>query len=261
MQTYADLTVDQLLLFLMAFIRIATMMAVFPIIGSRGTPTTVKAGISIILTIIVFPTMAPRVVEIPTNVLSFSLIAIKEVLVGLVLGFAGGIFFAIIQYGSRIIDQEMAFTFSETVDPLTEVTVTPIAQLNMVIFSVSFLLLGGHRIFIQALAHSFEVISVGNVHYNSGPLSLHLIKMTAQIFDLGLRFAAPVMVSLIVSTAALGIIARTVPQLNIFIIGIPLKIVMGFFIIVLCLPVMFRVFEGMLSTLYIDLFTLIKLMG
>jgi flagellar biosynthesis protein FliR len=261
MQTVADLTVDQLLLFLMAFIRIASMIAVFPIIGSRGTPTTVKAGLSIILTMIIFPLLGPRVVDIPTSVLAFAVIAIKEVLVGLILGFAAGIFFATIQYGSRIIDQEMAFTFSETIDPLTDSQVTPIAQLNMIIFTVLFMVLGGHRIFIQALAHSFEVIKIGNVNLNTGALSVHLIKMTAEIFDLGIRFAAPVMVTLIITTAALGVIARTVPQLNIFIVGIPLKIGMGFLLIVLCMPAMVRIFENMIQSLYIDLFTLVKLMG
>jgi flagellar biosynthesis protein FliR len=261
MQTVADLTVDQLLLFLMAFIRIATMIAVFPVLGSRSTPTTVKAGLSLILTMIMFPLLAPRVVDIPTGIMSFSIVAIKEVLVGLILGFAAGIFFGIIQYGSRIIDQEMAFTFSETVDPLTDAQVTPIAQLNMIVFTIVFLILGGHRIFIQAMAHSFEVIKIGNVHFAAGPLSEHLIKMTAEIFDLGLRFAAPVMVSLIISTAALGIIARTVPQLNIFIVGIPLKIGLGFILIIVCLPTFFRFFEGLMQTLYYDLFTLVKLMG
>lgn len=261
MGTVADLTVDQLLLFLMAFIRIATLVALFPVIGSRGTPTTVKAGLSIFLTLIIFPVIAPRVVEIPTSVIAFSLIAIKEVLVGLLLGFAAGVFFAIIQYASRIIDQEMAFTFAETVDPLTDAQIAPIGQLNMIVFTIVFLLLGGHRIFIQALAYSFEVIKIGSVHYSEGPLSLHLIRMTAEIFDIGLRFAAPVMVSLIVSTAALGIIARTVPQLNIFIVGIPLKIVMGFIIIIISMPVMFRMFENMLQKLGTDLFTLIKLLA
>jgi flagellar biosynthesis protein FliR len=261
MQTVADLTVDQILLFLMAFIRIATMIAVFPVLGSRSTPTTLKAGLSVILTMIVFPLLQTRVVDIPTGVLSFSVLAMKEVLVGFVLGFSASIFFGIIQYGSRIIDQEMAFTFAETIDPLTDAQVTPIAQLNMIVFTIAFLILGGHRIFLQALAHSFEVIQIGNVHYAAGPISQYLAKMTAEIFDLGLRFAAPIMVSLIVSTAALGIIARTVPQLNIFIVGIPLKIGLGFIIIVVCLPTLFRFFEGMMQSLYVDLYTLVKLMG
>jgi flagellar biosynthesis protein FliR len=261
MQTVADLTVDQILLFLMAFVRIVTMVAVFPILGSRSTPTLVKAGLSLILTIILFPLLSPRVVDIPTGVLGFSLLVIKEILVGLLLGFAAGIFFGILQFGSRLVDQEMAFTFAETIDPMTEVSVTPIAQFNMMIFSIAFLLMGGHRIFIQALAYSFEVIKIGNVHYAAGPLSLYLIKMTGGIFDLGLRFAAPLLVSLIVITAALGIIARTTPQLNIFIVGIPLKIALGFVLLVVCLPTLFRFFEGMMLTLRGDLFTLVKLMG
>lgn len=260
MQTIADLTVDQILCLLLAFIRVATIVAVLPIIGSRGTPLTVKAGISIILTIIMFPLLSVRVLEIPTGVLSFAVVAAKEVFVGLTLGFAAGLIFAIVQYGAYLVDQEMSFTFAETFDPMTEQSTTPIAQLFAVVFSVMFLILGGHRMLITAMAKAFEIIPVGSVKLSAGPLAVQLTRMTADIFSVGLRFTAPILITLIMTTTVLGIIARTAPQLNIFIVGLPLKIGMGFILIVVCLPQLFGFFEGMMMSMQQDLMRIIQLM-
>ncbi|MFH0918892.1 MAG: flagellar biosynthetic protein FliR [Fibrobacterota bacterium] len=261
MQTVADVTVDQLLCFLMAFVRITSMIAVLPILGSRGTPVTVKLGLSVILTMILFPLLAVRVLEIPTGLFSFSVLVAKELFIGITMGFAASLIFAILQYGSYIMDQEMSFTFAETFDPMTETSTTPIAQLNAVIFSVMFLILGGHRLLIMAMANAFEIIPLGSVRFNAGPIAWQMTRMTGAIFNVGLAFAAPVVVTLIITTAVLGIIARTAPQLNIFIVGLPLRIGLGFLLIVTCLPQFFAFFEGMVQTMNRDIHMLLRLMA
>lgn len=261
MQTIADVSVDQILCFLMAFTRIATMMAVFPVLGSRNTPGMAKAGFALILAIILFPLIPPKAVALPTGLFSFTVIVAKEVLVGLVLGFAGSLIFAIVQFGGKILDQEMAFAITDTFDPVMETESTAMASFFIVIFTIVLLFIGGHRMFIEALAKSFEVINVGEVHFASGPVSRHLITMTADIFVLGLKFAAPVITSLILTTVVLGIIARTMPQINIFIVGLPLKIGMGFIILIICLPSLNVMFERMVLAMQRDIYILIKLMG
>jgi len=260
MQTIADLTVDQILCFLMAFVRIASTVAVLPIIGSSGTPLTVKAGLSFILTMIMFPLLPVHVLTVPTGLIGFAVLVFKEVFVGLTLGFAASLIFAIIQYGSYIVDQEMSFTFAETFDPMTELSITPVAQLFTVVFSVMLLVLGGHRMLISAMARAFELIPLGNVQFNAGPTAWQITRMIGDIFSVGLRFSAPILVTLILTTTVLGIIARTAPQLNIFIVGLPLKIGLGFLLIVVCLPQLFGFFEGMMMNMQRDLFRLIHLM-
>jgi flagellar biosynthetic protein FliR len=85
--------------------------------------------------------------------------------------------------------------------------------------------------------------------------------MTADIFSIGFRFAAPIIITLIVTTAVLGIIARTAPQLNIFMVGMPLRIGLGFLLIVVCLPQLFTFFEGMMLGVQHDVYRLIYLMS
>ncbi|OGS36151.1 MAG: flagellar biosynthetic protein FliR [Elusimicrobia bacterium RIFOXYB2_FULL_49_7] len=261
MQTVADVTVDQILCFLMALTRIGTMMAVFPILGSRSTPVMAKAAFALALTIILFPLIPAQSVVLPTGVFSFTVVVIKEMMIGMVLGFAGSLFFAVIQFGGKIIDQEMAFAMTDAIDPVTETETTATGQFFTILFSIIFLLIGGHHIFIRAMAYSFEKINVGQVTFASGPIAKHLVKMTADIFILGLKFASPIMATLILTTVILGIIARTLPQLNIFIVGLPLKIGIGFIVIITCLPGFNTLFQSIVFSMKDDLYLLMKLMS
>ncbi|MBL8029352.1 MAG: flagellar biosynthetic protein FliR [Fibrobacteres bacterium] len=253
MQTFADISVDQILLLLIAFVRMATMIVVFPVIGSRATPTSVKAGLAVFLTVAIFPTLPPSTVVIPTGVFSFAILVAKEVMVGLLLGFIGSILFEIVQMGSKLIDMQMGFAMAETVDPLTDQPVTPIAQLTSIIFTLIFLLMGGHHMIIKVAARVFEIIPIGAVYYREGPISLVLMRATGDLFSLGFRFAAPVLVALIIVTVALGIIAKTVPQLNIFMVGMPLQIGLGFFMITVALPSMIVFFEYLMERMINDM--------
>ncbi|OGJ87579.1 MAG: flagellar biosynthetic protein FliR [Candidatus Raymondbacteria bacterium RifOxyA12_full_50_37] len=260
MQNIGDLTVDQILCFLMAFIRIATMVAVFPVLGSRNAPVMVKAGLSLILAIILFPLIPTGVIELPTGLLSFSIVVAKEMLIGLILGYAGSLIFAVLNFAGRMLDQQMAFAMATMVDPVTDSPSTLIAQLNIILFSIIFLLIGGHHMFIEALAYSFTAINITNVHFAAGPTVAKLTQMTADIFVLGFRMASPVFVSLLITDISLGIIARTVPQMNVFIVGLPLKIGLGLVLLIICLPSFVNFFEGMVLQLKKDVYTLIQFM-
>ena len=114
--------------------------------------------------------------------------------------------------------------------------------------------------FIEALAYSFTAINITNVHFAAGPTVAKLTQMTADIFVLGFRMASPVFVSLLITDISLGIIARTVPQMNVFIVGLPLKIGLGLVLLIICLPSFVNFFEGMVLQLKKDVYTLIQFM-
>ncbi len=260
MQTVADLSVDQILLLLIAFVRVATMVALLPIIGSRAAPLTAKAGLSVFLTLAVFPLLPPATIAIPTGLFSFAVLVVKEVLIGLILGFIGSILFAIVQIGSKFIDQQVGFAMAETVDPLTETPVTPIAQLTSIVFTLVFLIIGGHHMLIRVMAKVFEIIPVGAVYLREGPITTVIIRSTSSLFSLGFRFGAPVITALFVCTAALGIIAKTVPQLNIFIVGLPIQIGLGFLMLTVAFPSMIVFFEFLVERMINDMHALTLLM-
>ena len=260
MQTLADVSVDQILLLLIAFVRIATMVVLFPVIGSRAAPNAAKVGLSVFLTLIIFPLLPPAEIAIPTGIFSFAILVVKEVMVGLLLGFIGSLLFETVQLGSKLIDMQMGFAMAETIDPLTDIPVTPIAQLTSIIFTLIFLVAGGHHMIIRIVARVFEIIPIGAVFYREGPISLVLIRSTTELFALGFRFAAPVLVALIIVTVALGIIAKTVPQLNIFIVGLPLQIGLGFFMLSVALPSMIVFFEFLIQKMIEDMHTVTLLL-
>ncbi|MFP4522216.1 MAG: flagellar biosynthetic protein FliR [Fibrobacterota bacterium] len=261
MVNIADLTVDQITLFFLCFIRVVSIIVMMPVIGSGNIPMRVKSALSFFIAIALFPTFPEYTAELPSAVFPFAVIAVKEVLVGIVLGFGANMIFVSLQFAGRLVDQQMAFAMVEVIDPSTDVSVTVMGQFKMIIFTLIFLMIYGHHFLLTALADSFRMIPLTEVSIDSGRLSQQIIFMIRDVFILAVKFAAPIMVTLLMTTISLGIIARTVPQMNVFIVGLPLKIGIGLFTAFVSLPLLYIVFQKMFLRLQEDIYILMDCLG
>jgi flagellar biosynthesis protein FliR len=258
-------TLDTIEAFLLVFVRIATMLSLFPIFGSTTIPLQVKVGLSLFIAVLVFiaapglHTLAPHAGYGPSVPLLFLLI-IKEVLVGLTIGFVSAFLFASVQFAARLIDMEIGFGMVDLIDPMSEESITVMGQLWIVVFTVVLLLINGHYFFILAIEKSFAVIPLADAHMRFGPIASHLIDMTGQVFVLSLKLSAPIYVTLIMTEMTLGIVARTAPQINVYFVGLPGKILIGIVTTVIAFPmlsVLFKkIFEGMMGDIWSVLYLL-----
>jgi flagellar biosynthetic protein FliR len=257
-------TVDTIEVFFLVFVRVSTIIALLPVFGSTSVPPQVKVGLSLILSIILMSSMpvAPAA-ALPhgTPIAFLFLLVIKEVAVGLAIGFTTSFLFSAVQFAARLIDTEMGFGMVDLIDPMADEPVSVVGQLWVIVFTVFLLLINGHYFFIIAMQKSFAVIPLAGLHFKAGLLASQFSTMTGDLFSLALRMSAPIYVALILTEMALGIVARTVPQINIFFVAVPMKIVVGLGCTIIAFPMVAGLFKRIFDGLITDLWSVLYMMA
>jgi flagellar biosynthetic protein FliR len=256
----ADLSAEQIQLFLLTFVRITALVSLLPVFGAAAVPVQLKAGLSFVLALLIFPTLGPPA-QAAVSIPLFFFSVVKEIFVGLVLGFATTFLFAGVQFAGRLIDMQMGFSLVQVIDPFTESQVSTTGQLQILLFTILFLAINGHYFLLLAIQKSFMVIPLLGVQAPAGSLASYFSGLVGNVFVVAIQLAAPVFVVLVLTSLSLGIVARTVPQINIFFVGMPLKIAVGIGTFVLVLPALAAVFQGIVKAMIGDIWKLLHLMA
>lgn len=230
--------------FILVFIRMSGLFIIAPIFGRRNIPAYYKIGFSALLALILVNTITVPVNDDYSNIYGYTFLVVKEFVVGLTIGFAAYIVFSGIYIAGQLIDMQIGFGMVNVLDPLSNIQVSVTTNFYFIISMLIFLSVNGHHLLIQALFDSYKWIPLGGAVYNNNLLN-DIIKVTGNMFLIGFKIAAPVVAAILVSDLALGIISRTVPQLNVFVVGMPLKIVLGIAVIIITIPA----FAGFIHTL------------
>ncbi len=253
---------EQVQIYLLVFVRVSAMLALLPIFGSQNVPVHIKVAVTALLAFMLYPMVQGRgAVEVPLAWGMFVFSVIKELFIGIVIGFAASLLFAGVQFAGRLVDTQMGFAFVQLVDPFTSARVTTLGQLKIIVFTILFLLLNGHYFLLLAVQKSFEVIPLCGAHMPGGKTAYVLTEMTAGVFESAVKLAAPVFVTLVLTSLSMGVIARTVPQINIFFVGLPLKIFLGLGTTIVAFPALAIVFRKMVDQLMRDIWRLLYLMA
>jgi flagellar biosynthesis protein FliR len=218
------------------FFRIAALIATAPIIGDATVPRRVRIGLAVFTTIIVAPTLTkiPNVALLSGD--GFMLIA-RQILIGAAMGFSIRLAFAAVEYAGDIIGLQMGLGFATLVDPETNDQTPMIGSLLRYFASLAFLAANGPLMMIAGVADSFQAMPIasdGGVFGDWKSLALS----GGTVFGLALHMALPVIAALLVTNIALGVMTRAAPQLNLFSIGFPITIGVGFLVLLASLPVL-----------------------
>jgi flagellar biosynthesis protein FliR len=238
--------------FLLVFVRVTSFFLVLPLFSYRTIPATFKVGSGFFLALIIFISMEPMVFEINGT---YYLLIIKEALVGILIGFIAYVMLSAIQTAGGFIDFQMGFGMVNVMDPQTGAQ-SPIMGQYLYIISLLFLLsVNGHHLMLDGIYYSYRFIPLDQVWLPLGNENVIQFVITSfnAMFMIALQLSLPVVASLFLVDVALGIAARTFPQLNIFVVGIPMKIGVSFFIIIIVMGTMMvvvsQIFETMLTTM------------
>ena len=255
--------VDQAGWFFLVFVRIVTIMAFLPVFGSYAVPPQVKVAFALILSTLLFGAVMTndRLAAEEFTLPLFGLLVVKEVMVGIAIGFVASMLFAAVQFAGRLVDTEIGFGFVELMDPMSNETVTVWGQLQVILFTILFLTINGHYFMLLAIQRSFELIPLLGGSLPGGKVAYHLVSITGAVFVTALKFSAPIYVTLVLSELALGAVARTVPQINIFFVGMPLKIAIGLGTAALSLPMLAILFRATVERLVQDIWRLLFYMA
>ncbi len=230
-----NITMEQAQLFILIFLRISAIVALTPILGDRTVPVRVKGGLSLLIAALLFP-----FVKVGSGVLGFDLATLvfrmaSEVFIGAVIGFTARLLFAGVQLAGQLVGFQMGFAIVNVIDPANSDQVSIIAEFQYLIAVLLFLSLDGHHLFLSAMADSFRLVPPLDLHVR-GELFQVLMVFVKDMFEVALKMGAPVIAMLFFMSVGLGLVARTVPQINIFIVGFPLQIAVGLISLGLTLP-------------------------
>jgi len=257
------LTNQQIILFLLMFVRLTAILYLIPIFGHKVVQPRIRIGLAFFLSLILFPIAASKgAVPEVRNLFGFFWMVIMEVGVGVVIGYFTLFIFGAVSFAGSIIDTDMGFAMLSLSDPVDETIMSTATGVFLtLIFTILFLLFNGHYFLLMALQKSFEYIPVGRAAFPSEPLAYAAAGAVTLLMEVAIRLAAPIMVVMFITSVALGIIAKTMPQMNIFFVGAPLKIGVGFLTIIVALPGLVKLFEWVVQRMYKDIWALLKIMA
>ena len=233
-------------------VRVAGLMAIAPIIGGPQVPVRIRAGLALMvtLTILPFTGAAPAI-----NPLSAEgvLITATQILIGVAMGFMLMIVFHAITLAGENIAMTMGLGFAVMQDPQNGVQVPVVSQFYMIMATLLFLALNGHHATLEMLVTSFEYLPIASV---VGPDMLwHLLEWAGLLFRGAVSIALPAIAALLTVNLVMGVMTRAAPQMNIFSVGFPVTMTVGFVVILVTLPGFFPVFENLLSDAFAGITT------
>lgn len=225
------------------FARILALLASAPLIGNAQVPARVKIGLAILITVVVAPTLPPSTVD-PGSGAGLILLA-RESVLGAAMGLAMRIVFAGIATAGDIIGLQMGIGFAQFYDPQSNSQTAVVGQFIGLLGTLTFLSLNGHLVMISTLIESFHAVPVDG---GGGGLWLLLVQSGGMVLHAAVLLSLPLIATLLVVNAALGVLARTAPQLNIFAIGFPITMLVGFVALMLALPYCVPALQGLFET-------------
>jgi flagellar biosynthetic protein FliR len=212
--------------FLFVFFRVGALVLFVPILGSRQVPSSMKIGFILFLSIAIFPLVEGRPLPEPRGIFDLAIFLISDVTIGLGIAFITRLIFTAVQIAGTVVDFQMGFGVVNVIDPQTDTQVSVTAQFHNIIAVLIFLAVDAHHFIIQAIVESFLIINPAEISFAdiTPGYMLHLFSGT---FTTAVKIAAPIMAILFFLSVGLGLVARTVPQMNVFIVGFPLQIGVG----------------------------------
>ena len=219
--------------FILIFCRMTAFIALCPGFSFKSFPNSVKIGLAFSLTTIVFPSVSLLPAEL--SLVTLGGFVLKEVLVGLALGYVSQLLFSGIEIAGQLVDFQVGFSMGAIYDPAMGVNASNYGRIYYWLGIAVFFLMDLHHTVIKSLLGSFQILPVTTAHLDGATVE-GVLKLFVQVFEIALGLAAPLLLVALMVDIILGIISRTVPQINVLMLGMPLKITVSFFIFLLLLP-------------------------
>ncbi|WP_298837171.1 fused FliR family export protein/FlhB family type III secretion system protein [Clostridium sp.] len=224
-----------LLGFIMVLLRISSFFMSLPIFFPTGAPVMLKVGFCVVFTFIIMPGINYQNVNLITNNATLIIFALSEVVTGLMLGYLTKFCFYSAQMAGQLMDFQIGFSMMSMFDPISNDNVTLLGTLLYRVSLVMFFVVDGHHMLIRAIIDSFNNVEIGKFILNQ-QTAMMMVKVFIEFFTLGLKIAIPIILIVIITDLSIGLVSRTVPQLNVMILGMPIKIVIGLACFSLVLP-------------------------
>ncbi|MCL5058558.1 MAG: flagellar type III secretion system protein FliR [Actinobacteria bacterium] len=251
------LNIELVASFLLVFARISSFVVISPLFGGQYAPAIVKAGITFVITVVLFPLVSTPDQLFFSGLGGFAAVLLREVGVGLLMGFLCNLILQTMNILGQLFDLHIGFMMTNFFDPSVGGQITLTAKFLYLTGIILFFVLDGHHMLLLGLAKSFDIIPV-NTAILSGSSAEIIIKAFARMITVAVQLSAPFIAVILIIDVCLGILGRTAPQMNIFMMGFPLKIIAGIMVLAVMAPLLGTAFQSLFRMMEKDLYTLLK---
>ena len=241
-------------MFLLVLTRVSSIFIISPFFSAQNIPNVLKIGFSFILSLLISVTLD---INIDLEGTTFVAAIAKELMVGLIIGFISYMFFTIFYIMGQLIDMKIGFGMVNVMDPQHKVQVPLMGNFYYILAFLILLFINGHHIIINAIIDSYEFIPIGKFVLGED-ITFSLINILSKTFATGFKLAAPIIGIILLMDLLLGILARTIPQMNVFVVGMPLKILVGLLIISVSIPIFYTITIDIFNETVSEIYNFLK---
>jgi flagellar biosynthetic protein FliR len=240
---------DYIPTFLLVFMRMTGLFVLSPVFGRRNVPAYLKIGMSFMMALVLLNTIPLQSIDIVNNIWLYVWILFKEMLIGMAMGYITTLAFSAILIAGQIMDFQIGFGMVNAFDPVNEVAVPIVGNLINMMALLLFFGMNGHHALISLLFDSYTVLPIGDFSIKPDIL-WYILGIFVQTFIWAIKLAIPLMAVLLLTEVMLGILSRALPQMNVFVMGMPIRLMIGLIMLLLVLPVYVNLMEPLFAEMF-----------
>ena len=230
-------SVKSIIVFILILTRLSGMLITAPLFSTFPIPLQLKVGLAALTAFIMYPfVMQTSGFVIPTDLVSLSILLFKELMVGIMIGFCASLIFTGIQIGGQILSIQMGLAIANALDPVTKQQVPIVGQFYLFLASLIFISINGHQWLFSTIHESYMSIPVGLNFDFSFQMTEQIVYFATQLFAVAFSIIIPIFGILFIITLLMGFMAKLMPQMNIFMVVMPLKIYIGLALVTMLMP-------------------------
>ena len=247
---FFDILQSHTAVYLLLLTRTSGIFVMSPFFGSLNIPVQIRAAAAFVFSLVLFPVVdAYEIVYAPPSIYMYAAAVLTEFFIGWLIGFVAYVSFAAINMAGKMMDMQVGFAIVNVMDPTSGQQMPLIGSFLYNLALIVFLVTNGHHMIVAALVESFRAVPILAAQFDSS-LSLLIAQFTTGIFITGIKIAMPVTFAVLLTNVGLGILARTMPQLNIFVVGIPMHIFIGLTVLAMVIPFYVMFLDVLFNEMY-----------
>ncbi len=254
MENIYHFTLTEVVCFGMVLLRMTAFIVAWPVFGTNLVSTPIKILFALALTFILYPVVGYKQLNPEALV---EIVAVREIFIGLSLGFLSRLFFFAVGIAGQLISITIGLSSAQLFNPAVNENSTSIEQFHLILASLFFLSINGHQMLLSALAKSFEFVPLSAQFINIKAFG-QLDVLIQEIFLIGVRLSAPILISILFLNLAMAVIGRAVPQMNVLVTSMPVNILVGFVVLFVTVPLLLGQMDDLVSITFARLFQVMK---
>ena len=252
-----SIPLPQLQMFFLIFMRVGAILMTMPIFKNKSIPVLFKLGLALAASFVLFPILKLENFPVASGVVPLAIGILGEILLGITIGLAVTLIFVGLQLAGQLAGYQMGLALARVMDPSAGQQVPLLAQFYQLFALLIFLTVNAHHWFLRALADSYQLVPPFGFRFSSSLMD-QLVSLAGNMFVIAIKVGAPVIAAMLLTSIAFGLVARTVTQMNVFIVAMPLKIGIGLFFIGVSLPYLSSFLKSLFSQLGNTIMLLLK---